>query len=80
MGVKSRGLDKRTMVVQISGTSERKAERKSQEVRGKNTELERLSDSPSWFFFFFFKYRQLPTRNERVVLPQSMSSYPALPP
>ena len=54
MGVKSRGLDKRTMVVQISSTSERKAERKSQEVRGKNTELERLSDSPSWFFFFFF--------------------------
>ena len=53
MGVKSRGLDKRTMVVQISSASERKAERKSQEVRGKNTELERLSDSPSWFFFFF---------------------------
>ena len=54
MGGKSRGLDKRTMVIQISSVSEQKAERNSQVVRGKNTELERLSDSPSWFFCLFF--------------------------
>ena len=54
MGGNSRGLDKRTMVIQISSVSEQKAERNSQVVRGKNTELEGLSDSPSWVFFFFF--------------------------
>ena len=54
MGGKSRGLEKRTMVIQISSVSEQKAERNSQVVRGKNTELERLSDSPSWFFCLFF--------------------------
>lgn len=37
-----------------AGGSEWKVERNSQMVKGKNTAQERLLDSPSWLFFFFF--------------------------